>query len=142
MASVNPFTRRQFGLVLVLAIMPGLVVLAFAHGVLAVFGPDFPVSATALCIMVAGQLGAIAFGPIGSVMLTTGLERSLLVNSTVDLVIPLVAAAAILIPPLGILGAAIAYGGVTFLRAALGGLVVWQHRGLILPLGLVRSREA
>lgn len=140
LASIGPFARRQFALVLTLAIVPGLIVLVFGREILAIFGPEFPSATTALRIMVAGQIGAMAFGPIGSVMLTTGLERSLLVNSTIALAV-LVVGAAILIPWLGVLGAAIAFAVATFLRAVFGGLVVWRRRGLYLPLGIVRDRD-
>lgn len=91
-------------------------IIAFRTPILALYGPDFVPGATALVVLVAGQL-VIAFnGPVGFVMTMTGHERtaSAYVGATagLNLVLNL-----LLIPRFGLIGAAAATATAVALRS-------------------------
>jgi O-antigen/teichoic acid export membrane protein len=88
--------------------LPALIVL-FVGGswILSFFGPEFPRAATALRILAVGQFVNVAVGSVRSLLVMTGhqrhLQRTMVTAGAVNILLNL-----ILIPPLGINGAAIA----------------------------------
>ena len=83
-----------------------VVILGFPCWVLGLFGPEFPVAATALRILALGQLINILTGPIGAVMIMTGQERWSLRLSAGSLAV-LAGFGLTLIPAYGLIGAAL-----------------------------------
>ena len=130
--------RRIVAIVLLAGGGPALLLFVFAEWALSLFGPEFVAGALSLRILIAGQLAVFALGPVGSVMVMTGLERLSLVNSLVGTVI-VVTASTILIPRYGMTGAAIANVLTASIRLIIATLIVWHYRGLFLPLGLTRG---
>ncbi len=82
------------------------------------FGPEFTVAATALAIMSFGQLANVAFGPNGTMLTMNGNGTQVLLITTASTVM-LVLLALVLIPRLGLEGAAAAYTGAIVLRKLL-----------------------
>src|SRR5439155_15247716 len=132
--------RRMIGVLMIVGGVPGVLVLVFAKEVMSIFGPEFVTGTTALRTLIAGQLVLFVLGPVGSVLIMTGLGRLSFWNSmggTASVVV----LSALLIPPFGVEGAAIAASVTTVVRAVVASAIVWQRRGLFLPLGLTRRPE-
>ncbi|MGI8828217.1 MAG: flippase [Candidatus Limnocylindria bacterium] len=84
-----------------------LILVAFPSQILSLFGPEFRVGAAALAIMAWASLVNAATGTSGAILDMTGYTRLKLVNSTVAVGLG-VGLNFVLIPPLGLIGAAIA----------------------------------
>lgn len=136
--SVASAAHRMVGLLLIVGGVPSLVVLVFAEPLLAIFGSEFTAGTTALRILMAAQVALLAMGPVGSVLLMTGLGRLSLWNSIAGASIVLVLSL-LLIPAYGLEGAAAAAGITIVFRAVAATMIVWFKRGLFLPLGLVKA---
>ncbi len=110
---------------LVLAV--GLV--ALAGPVLSLWGPDYVEAAPALRILVVGQLVNAAVGPVGYLLSLTGHERRaagvFATAAGLDLVLCL-----LLVPPLGLVGAALATSAATILWNVWMFVLVWKHLGV------------
>ena len=132
--------RRIVAIVFVAGGVPALLLFVFAEWALSLFGPEFVLGALSLRILIIGQMLAFFFGPVGTVMVMTGLERLSLVNSLIGTVI-VVVASAILIPRYGMNGAAIANVLTGTARLIIATVIVWYYRGLFLPLGLTRGPD-
>lgn len=114
--------------------------LVYAPIVLRVFGDGFDDGATAVRILAGAMLVASACGPVESVLVMSGRSAVNLANNVAALVAN-VGLGLLLIPPLGIEGAALAWAvSVGFTNVA--PLVqVWRHLGLS-PLDRVMVRTA
>lgn len=125
-------------LIIVLGGGASLALLFFTRSFLSILGPEFEQGANAMRILIAAQMFNLATGPVGSFMVMTGLERfsfwNALAGGTTVLVL-----SALLVPHLGIEGAAIAGGSSTILRNFVATVVVWRKHGLFLPLGIIRG---
>lgn len=130
-------TKKMTLLLSVAGGAPALALIIFAEPLLALLGPEFPSGATAMRILIVGQMVNLATGPVGSFMAMTGLEkqsfRNALVGTTIVVVI-----CALLAPSLGITGAAIAGAASAIYRNLALSVIIWRRHGLILPLGIAR----
>lgn len=83
----------------------GLIV--FGPWFLSLFGPEFPSAHLSLSILCLGQLVNVAMGPVGVILMMTGFERDVaklvLVSAVVNVCLN-----ALLVPPWGMTGAAVA----------------------------------
>nr|WP_315384049.1 oligosaccharide flippase family protein [uncultured Sphingomonas sp.] len=105
------------GLVLLSAPL-ALAVLVVPQWIMRIFGAQFTAGATAMQIMVLGQVFSLVFAASGSVLMMASRERLTVVLTTISAVIGTVLSL-IFIPPYGALGAAIAIlGPLLFLRLA------------------------
>jgi O-antigen/teichoic acid export membrane protein len=120
-------TAARWMLLPSLAIAAALVV--FAGPILSLWGPDFAGASTALRILVVGQLVNAAVGPVGYLLSLTGHERRVArvyaVAAALDVVLCLV-----LVPPLGMTGAAIATSATTVLWNLWMFVLVQKHLGI------------
>jgi len=99
---------RLSSLLMILATLPLLVIfLAAPETVMGLFGVEFREAAGILRILAIGQLVNVATGSIGFILLMTGLEKSFQ-NIMLIFVVLNVLLNILLVPPLGIAGAAIA----------------------------------
>ncbi len=85
-----------------------VVLMAFPHLYLDLFGTSFHTGATALIILAFGQLVNAAAGPSGNVLNMTGQERVAVRGVAAGLVANVVLAI-VLVPPLGVTGGAVAF---------------------------------
>lgn len=104
-----------------------LCVAAAPTGYLGWFGAgyDGPAAVTTALAMSAGMLVAVASGPVDTLLLMTGGSLRSLLNTLVALVVDVVLCL-LLVPPMGITGAAVAWVAAVVLRC---GLAVLQLRG-------------
>ncbi|PKO87642.1 MAG: hypothetical protein CVU16_15330 [Betaproteobacteria bacterium HGW-Betaproteobacteria-10] len=99
---------RSFALLITLATSPLFLVLIFAGDwVMGLFGPDFARGGTALAILALGQAVVCITGSAGQVLIMTGRVTHMRNGSMIALVV-MGSSALLLIPGLGINGAAIA----------------------------------
>lgn len=99
---------RRFSLLTMLVSSPALVVMIFYPGlVMSLFGPGFSEGGTALTIVVLGQTINATFGLVLNLLLITGHERDIR-NAALFSGAVLVAVTLVLLPPIGLLGAATA----------------------------------
>jgi len=83
-----------------------IVLIAFRHPLLSIFGPQFQSAGLALVIMVIGQFVNTVAGPAGVVLMMTRHERAAAAGVGAGLLVNL-ALNALLVPSLGVVGAAI-----------------------------------
>jgi len=108
-------------------------VVALRHDLLALYGPTFQSGAVALTVLAASHLINATFGLNGYVLIVGGRSRVLLINNIV-VAIANVVTGLILIPRLGMLGAAIAaLAGVVLLHVLVTIEVRLAHR--VYPVG-------
>jgi O-antigen/teichoic acid export membrane protein len=131
-------TKQMTGLLVILGGLPSMVLIIFAPQLLGLLGPEFPAGATAMRILLAGQVLKLLSGPVGSYMVMTGLGRMSLWNAINSAIVVLVLCA-ILVPLVGIEGAAIAGAMSTLVRYVTATVVLWRVHGIFLPLGIVRA---
>jgi O-antigen/teichoic acid export membrane protein len=134
-------TKHMTLLLVVLGGIPSLILIVFAPQLLSLLGPEFPRGATAMRILLAGQVLKLLSGPVGSYMVMTGLGRMSLWNAINSAIVVLVLSA-VLIPILGIEGAAIAGAASTVVRYVTATVVLWRVHGIFLPLGIARPGVA
>src|SRR5205807_2312545 len=87
---------------------PATALALFAQELLLLFGQEFPSGSTALIFLLAGQLVPAIAGPSGQLLLMTGHQRRLVPAALAGLIAG-GAACALLIPPFGGAGAALAF---------------------------------
>jgi O-antigen/teichoic acid export membrane protein len=106
-----------------------LAVIGFGREVLGLFGPEFTQAYPALAILCVGQIVSALVGPVGFLMTMTGNQdaaaKILIVHAAVN-----VALNAVLIPRLGIEGAALATSLVRASWNLVLAVVVWRRMGL------------
>ncbi len=100
---------------------------------LGIFGPEFVGGALALQILAAGQLFRLASGPLGTIMVMTGNQRMQLGYAAIS-VVTCITLVALLVPPYGAVGAAIATGVTVVVRNVAAAITV--HR--VLGINLLR----
>lgn len=112
--------HRRAALATTAAALPLLALAILAPGWLlgSFFGPDFRVAATALVIMSFGQLANVALGPNGTMLAMNGNGREVLIISSTSTAM-LAVFALLLMPRLGLEGAALAYSSSILLRKVL-----------------------
>ncbi|HEX5378155.1 MAG TPA: oligosaccharide flippase family protein [Phenylobacterium sp.] len=131
-------TKQMTLLLVVLGGVPSMILIVFAPQLLSLLGPEFPAGATAMRILLAGQVLKLLSGPVGSYMVMTGLGRMSLWNAVNSAIVVLVLCA-LLIPLMGIEGAAIAGAMSTVVRYFTATVVLWRVHGIFLPLGLAKA---
>jgi O-antigen/teichoic acid export membrane protein len=114
-----------------------MILIIFAPQLLGLLGPEFPRGATAMRILLCGQILKLLSGPVGSYMVMTGLGHRSFLNAIGGAIAVLVLCAA-LIPFLGVEGAAIAGAMSTFVRYFGDTYVLWRVHGIFLPLGYAK----
>lgn len=108
---------RKSSLISLLISLPiALALVIFGEWFLSLFGPDFVRGETALAILVAAQVFSAATGPVSMLLVMTGHQGDVLMAMGIS-AISNIALNAVLIPKLGLEGAAI---------AALSSLVIWN----------------
>lgn len=105
-----------------------VVVIVFAPTLASIFGPEFVDGAASLRILAVGLLISSLFGPVGSILLMSGDSRATLrvgvMGFATNLVLNLV-----LVPIMGIEGAAVAWAA-TFVVRALANTVACRRAGI------------
>jgi O-antigen/teichoic acid export membrane protein len=119
-AHIRQVMRQSVATMAVIASPLLFVSLGFPEWLLGLFGPDFVAGATALRILALGQLVNILAGPVGTVMLMMGEERTSFIVSLVALV-ALGVLCVTLIPAYGLVGAALTTSLIIVLRT----VVTW-----------------
>jgi O-antigen/teichoic acid export membrane protein len=132
-------TQRQCGIVFGFTFIPSIVILAYPGAVLTLFGAGFESAATALRVLVAGQLFASAFGPIGAILLALRRQKTLLRSAMASGAV-LIVGLAILAPTLGLVGAAISVAGAAILRTSLNAAALWTGWRIFPPAGVYRPQ--
>ncbi len=114
-----------------------IVLLLWGEQILHIFGVEFVAAASALRILVIGQLINLATGPVGYLLAMTGQERLLrnVLLATVSLLLPM---ALLLIPPFGATGAAIAVSAAIVFHNLICSRLVSQRLGLPFFLAFAR----
>lgn len=107
-----------------------LVVGSMAGVYLQLFGQGFASDGLAVVvIMVLGMLVGVASGPVDTILLMSGRSWLSLGNALLALVVDVIGCL-ILIPPMGIAGAAVAWSAAVIVKSALGFAAVWRFEGL------------
>lgn len=107
-----------------------LVVGSMAGVYLQLFGQGFASEGLAVVvIMVLGMLVGVASGPVDTILLMSGRSWLSLGNALLALVVDVIGCL-ILIPPMGIAGAAVAWSAAVIVKSALGFAAVWRFEGL------------
>ncbi len=114
-------------LMVLFALAPLALLLALPHLILLLFGSEFTIGATALQILAIGQFINVATGSVGFLLSMTGHEK-LLRNNVLIAAVTTLALGVTLIPPHGIIGAAVATACGVALQNLLG---VWQVRRIL-----------
>lgn len=98
---------------------PGyLAIIALAPWLMSVFGPGYASGATTLVVLGIAMLAATAAGPLDVVLLMAGRSTPSLINVIVSLAVDIVGCL-LLVPPLGVTGAAVAWAIAILVRNAL-----------------------
>ncbi|MDH3294872.1 MAG: polysaccharide biosynthesis C-terminal domain-containing protein, partial [Acidimicrobiia bacterium] len=109
---------------------PLFIGLAFgAEPILRLFGPDFTEGVGLVRIFAVSLLVIIGLGVGDTLLLMTGQSRASLVNHTLGL-LTMVAMAAVLLPRVGVAGAAWAWAGSRILIRGLAVMQVWRYNGV------------
>lgn len=119
-AHIRQVMRQSVATMAVIASPLIIISLGWPEWLLGLFGPDFVAGATALRILALGQLVNILAGPVGTVMLMMGEERTSFIVSLVALV-ALGVLCVTLIPAYGLVGAALTTSLIIVLRT----VVTW-----------------
>ena len=115
-----------------------LVFLAFPRPVLGLFGPDFAAAALPLRLLASAQFLAMIAGPVGLLLIMSG-HGAWLRNATMAAALLNLSLNALLIPPLGATGAALAGLGSAALLSGTVTALTWRRLG-ILAVPLPRRR--
>ncbi len=123
---------RRFAALITLAASPFFLILILAGDwVMSLFGPDFARGGMALSILAIGQAVNTITGPVGYVLMMSGNEKDLQTTSLFSVAL-MGAIAIVLIPSLGIVGAALASAGATALMSLVAAYYAWRRLGLVL----------
>lgn len=134
--------RMQGALTLAATLLVGAGVLVAAPLLLGLFGPEFRDSLPILAVLVAGSVAASVFGPGEDLLTMLGGEG---VCAAVTLAMLCLAAGLcwVLVPPYGVIGAAIAMAVATTVRGLAMAIAAHAIHGLATPvrLGSFRTRD-
>ncbi len=114
---------------ILVAFPPYVTVMVFAPLLLRAFGPGFESGLSTLLILGAANVFAAACGAVEVVLLMAGRSTLNLIDSALALAVN-IALNVILVPHLGITGAAIAWAGSLFVSNAVPMVQVWMSTGL------------
>ena len=103
------------------------VVLWFPDPILGIFGDDITAGSNGLRIIAAGLLVIVSMGPTENLLLMSGGSTTALIDNTIGLTLN-VGLNLVLIPEMGIEGAAIAWVSAVFLVRLLALIQVWRRR--------------
>jgi O-antigen/teichoic acid export membrane protein len=120
--------RRHIRSIAILGVFAGPVLLAailFPAPVLALFGPEFIVASQCLAILAAGQAINIVTGPVGTMLVMAGREKVNLSLAVAGLAVML-GLFALLVPTMGLTGAAIAVSASLAVRNLASFVLVWR----------------
>lgn len=131
-AGLEALIRRWSRLTLLATLATGLAVVAAGPLLLGLFGPDFREALPLLALLVAGHGLAAAFGPAEDLLTMLGAERAC-AAVTVALLVAAVLLTLVLVPLLGLTGAALAAGLVTAGRGGILALLAHRRLGLLTP---------
>ena len=98
--------------------------------VLGLFGPEFGSGNPALNVLTLSRLVAAFTGPVGLILVMAGMERLTAIGLTI-VCLANIALNAVLIPPFGLIGAAIATSSTQVVWAVVMAIVVWRRIGLV-----------
>ena len=107
-----------------------LILVLLAEPIMGIFGKDFQVGAPALVILAFANLVNVGTGPCGAMLDMTGNTVAKLINSIIVVEVSLLASV-LLIPPLGLVGAAIAALVVSLTLNVLRVVEVFAYSGLL-----------
>lgn len=131
-------TKQMTLLLVVVGGGASMILIIFAPLLLSVLGPEFPAGATAMRILLVGQILKLLSGPVGSYLVMTGLGRMSLWNSINSAIVVFITCM-VLVPLIGIEGAAIAGAMSTLVRYVTATIVLWRVHGIFLPLGILKA---
>ncbi|MEH3144884.1 MAG: lipopolysaccharide biosynthesis protein [Methylobacterium frigidaeris] len=129
---LSALVRRWSRLTFLATLATGLALVAAGPVLLGLFGPEFRASLGLLAVLVAGQVGAAAFGPAEDLLTMLGGEGAC-AAITLGLVLAAALGVLLLVPVLGIMGAALAAAGIAVARGALLALAARRIHGLVTP---------
>lgn len=131
---------RQSAKLMAIAASPILAIFVlYPAGVMAMFGPEFTSGATVLSILALGQFVNVVTGSVGWILVVCGYERLMRNNIAICAALS-VALNLLLVPPLGVIGAAIATATTLALQMLIAAAMVWQKLGVVtIPLWRERS---
>ena len=134
---LNRLAGRATRILILLGLAPGIVLLLWSEQILAMFGAEFGAAATALRILLIGQLINLATGPVGYLLAMTGHERALrnILLATMALMLTLAVA---LIPAFGATGAATATAAAMVFHNLLCSYQIVSRLGLPFLLAFAR----
>jgi len=142
MVTLGRIARQSAKLMAVMASPILAIFTLFPARVMEMFGPEFAVGAPVLSILAVGQFINVVTGSVGWLLIMCGHERLMRNNialcAGVGLVLNL-----LLIPPLGVIGAAIAAATTLALQMITAAIMVWQKLGVVtIPLWYGKSESA
>jgi O-antigen/teichoic acid export membrane protein len=118
--------------------VPACLPLLFAPAwVMSVFGAEFSAGAAALVIVTLGQLVNVLTGSVGTLLVMSGNERDSRLNVTISAA-TCVALNLLLVPRIGLIGAAVAYASALALQNLLACVAVYRRLGIVTILGIGR----
>lgn len=117
------------------SLLMALAVLALGKPMLMLFGPGFDVGFPLLFLLVAGVVARAAVGPCESLLTMTGNQNICAFVYALTLVVN-VALSVLLIPMLGLWGAAIATAGAMLFEASALSFTVWRRLGIVMAVFL------
>lgn len=126
---------RDISIILAVIALPmWLACILAPETILSIFGPQFSKGAWALAILATGQLVNVCTGSVGFLLMMTGNERDMR-NITVAVSIINVALNLLLVPPFGLVGAAIATSiSIACTNVVATGFAYWRLSIVTLPL--------
>ena len=113
----------------------GLFVLLAGRPLLMLFGPEFTAGYPLLYVLVAGVIARACVGPAESLLTMSGHQNICAVVYALTLAVNLIGNA-ILIPQIGLWGAAIATTAAMIFEASALAVIVWAKLGLVMVIGL------
>jgi O-antigen/teichoic acid export membrane protein len=135
LATLGRIARKSAKLMAVLASPVLAIFVLFPGRVMTMFGPEFARGAPLLTILAIGQFVNVATGSVGWLLIMCGYERLMRDNIAVCAALGL-ALNLLLIPPFGVVGAAIASATTLALQMIIAAVMVWQKLGVLtIPVG-------
>ena len=132
-AALRRLVSVQARLTLAATALVGLGVIVAGPLLLGLFGPEFRASLPILVVLVAGNVAASLFGPGQDLLTMIGGERRC-AAITLAMVALAGALCCLLVPVLGVMGAAIAMAVVTTLRGLAMAVACWTLHGVVTPV--------
>ncbi|WP_336489099.1 lipopolysaccharide biosynthesis protein [Methylobacterium nigriterrae] len=130
---LQQLVRRQAQATFLATALVGLAAMLTGPWLLALFGPEFEQSLPILAILITGSIVASLFGPGEDLLTMLGGER-LCAGITAGMLALAAAACAVLVPWLGLVGAALALAGATILRGLATAVAARAVHGLATPV--------